>query len=267
MEFYTDQKEIDNMLNQVRRVAGLLFYKGWSERNAGNISIKLQGRIDEAKINSTASISLEEKYPELANTCFFITGLGKRMHDISESPKENGLLIQINKSGEGFWPAKFIESNIQPSSELPTHLGIHQMIAQRGTNENVVLHTHVTELISLSHNSEINSTESLNSILLSMHPETIIFIPRGVGFISYILPGTQEIANATVAGLKEHDMVLWEKHGVFAIGKDLIDTFDSIDIASKAARIYLDCKSAGIDPEGINKKQLNELIKLSSKFK
>ena len=65
---------------------------------------------------------------------------------------------------------------------------------------------------------------------------------------------------------QDHNIVVWEKHGVFGIGKGIIETFDKIDIASKSAKIWLDCKSAGFEPEGISKDQLDELRKLSSNF-
>ena len=35
-----------------------------------------------------------------------------------------------------------------------------------------------------------------------MHPETIMFIPDGVGFVPFNLPGSAEIATETVKTLK-----------------------------------------------------------------
>ena len=82
----------------------------------------------------------------------------------------------------------------------------------------------------------------------------------------YILPGSQEIALETIKNLQNHDIVLWEKHGVFAIGESVLDTFDTIDIIAKSAKIYFMCKNAGFEPEGLSIEQLNELKELVKKF-
>ena len=99
-----------------------------------------------------------------------------------------------------------------------------------------------------------------------MHPETIMFVPKGIGIVPYILPGSLEIAEETIKALQNHDVALWEKHGVFAIGKSVPDTFDVIDILAKSARIFFMCRSANIIPEGFTEQQLYELKKLSANF-
>jgi rhamnulose-1-phosphate aldolase len=140
------------------------------------------------------------------------------------------------------------------------------MIAERGSIEKVVLHTHATELVALTQAKEFCNKDSLNKLLWGMHPETIMFMPKGVGFVPYILPGSAEIAMETIKVLQDHDVALWEKHGVFAIGKSISDTFDVIDILAKSARIFFTCRSANIIPEGFTAPQLKELGKLSANF-
>lgn len=92
-----------------------------------------------------------------------------------------------------------------------------------------------------------------------MHPEAKVFVQKGIGFVPYILPGTEEIAQETIKALIDHNIVIWEKHGVFAIGENVFDTFDSIDIISKSAKIYFMCKSAGFTPEGLSDEQIKGL--------
>jgi rhamnulose-1-phosphate aldolase len=191
------------------------------------------------------------------------------MRDLAKDPLANMLVIRIHSGGKKcsvYFHKKKGNKTLKPSSELPTHLGIHQLIAARGSHEKVVMHTHATELIALTQHPQIKSGEEINRILWGMHPETIIFIPKGVGFVPYQLPGTDEIARDTINLLQRHDMVLWEKHGVFAIGNSVMDTFDSIDIACKSAKIWFMCQSAGFEPEGLDQHQLNELKKLVQKF-
>ena len=54
-------------------------------------------------------------------------------------------------------------------------------------------------------------------------------------------------------------MVLWEKHGVFAQGLDVMDAFDQIDVLSKSAKIYVNSKSMGFEPEGMSQEQMKEM--------
>jgi rhamnulose-1-phosphate aldolase len=94
-----------------------------------------------------------------------------------------------------------------------------------------------------------------------MHPETILYVPQGLGFIPYELTGTMTIADVTIKALKEHTIALWEKHGVLATGATVEDAFDTIDLLAKAAKIFFMLKSAGFEPEGLSDAQIEELMK------
>lgn len=59
------------------------------------------------------------------------------------------------------------------------------------------------------------------------------------------IPPTSELAKATLAQLKEHDVVIWEKHGLLAVGDDVVTCFDVIDTLNKAAQIYVCARAAG----------------------
>ena len=45
--------------------------------------------------------------------------------------------------------------------------------------------------------------------------------------------------------LEDYDVVMWEKHGVFAKGLDVMDAFDQIDVLSKSAKIYVNARAMG----------------------
>ncbi|MDF1546390.1 MAG: rhamnulose-1-phosphate aldolase, partial [Bacteroidales bacterium] len=207
------------------------------------------------------SFDLPKSYQELAGMYFIITGTGKRMRDLAKNPLKNALIIKLNENGSAYW---IISHNKQsqdflPSSELPTHLSVHQKIKQSASEKKVVMHTHTNELIALTQIKEYCNQENLNKILFGMHPETIIFVPKGVGFVEYTMPGTEAIAEKTVNTFEKHDVVIWEKHGVFAIGESVSETFDVIDILAKSASIFFMCKSAGYVPEGLSEKELVQL--------
>jgi rhamnulose-1-phosphate aldolase len=257
--------DLEEIILHVAEIAQYLWQNGWAERNAGNISVNVNDVIRGHEFNDPSGypvFQLNKSYNELAGKYFFVTGTGKRMRDIAKSPMKNAIIIRIADNGSSYTMFSRYKSDtyeFRPTSELPTHLGIHQMIAQRGSNEKVIIHTHANELVALTHNPEFKSTDAINKLIWGMHPEAKVFVQKGVGFVPYILPGTEEIAQETIKALKDHDIVLWEKHGVFAIGENVFDTFDSIDIISKSAKIYFMCKSAGFTPEGLSDEQIKGL--------
>ena len=75
-----------------------------------------------------------------------------------------------------------------------------------------------------------------------------------------MLPSSVELAEVTLRALADgYDVVMWEKHGVFAVDVDIIDAFDQVDVLNKAAQIYLAAKGMGFEPEGMSDAQLREL--------
>lgn len=257
-------KKVKKILFEVSEVADYLWQRGWAERNAGNISVNIDHFIKKdlkIKLSDFNSFELSSSYPELTDMFFFITGTGKRMRDLAKNPLKNALIIKINEKGNAYWiiSQKKKCQNFLPTSELPTHLSIHQKIKQSSSENKVVIHTHTNELVALTQIKEYCNQESLNKMLFGMHPETIIFVPNGIGFVEYTMPGTENIAKKTIEVLENHDVALWEKHGVFAIGESVLDTFDMIDILAKSARIFFMCKSAGYNPEGLSNEELFQL--------
>ena len=61
--------------------------------------------------------------------------------------------------------------------------------------------------------------------------------------------------------LEDYDVVMWEKHGVFAKGKDVKDAFDQIDVLSKSAKIYINARCMGFEPEGMSDEQMKEMTR------
>ena len=123
---------------------------------------------------------------------------------------------------------------------------MHKIIKDNNSGNSIILHTHPTDIIALTHDKTLNNETKLNKVLWSMHPETLIAIPQGAGFIPYM--PCMEIANATIRKARKHNFIIWNKHGVFSIGNDILRIFDTIDVVNKSASIYLKCKSAGIEP-------------------
>lgn len=246
-------------------VAGFLWQKGWAERNAGNISVSLADLrpSDIPDDYQPFFISLPESFPEVAGVCFIVSATNRRMRDLARQPMKNALIIRVTDDGAGYnIISHYGKTDLRPTSELATHLAVHSMIARRKSQERVVMHTHVTELAALTQLREFADQKRLNRVLWSMHPETMIFVPAGVGFVPYLLPGTVNAGKATVMALEDHQAAIWEKHGLFAIGCNLQETFDLADILAKSASIYFMCRSSGQEPEGLTDSQMDELGKI-----
>jgi rhamnulose-1-phosphate aldolase len=268
--FLHNNKDLKNIIRETSEIAGYLWQRGWAERNAGNVSVNITDIFQE-DISGNSSYPfypLTKSYPKLAGSYFLVTGTGKRMRDLATKPLKNILIIRMNEDASGYriFSQKSGGENFMPTSELPTHLGIHQMIGERGSGEKAVMHTHAHELVTLTHAKEFCNQDVLNKLVWSMHPETMLFVPKGVGFVHYILTGSDELAIETIKALQNHDVALWEKHGVIAIGKSVSDTFDTIDILTKSARIFFLCRSANIVPDSLSDEQLAELRKLADNF-
>ena len=256
---------ITDATDDIASVAGWLWQRGWAEKNAGNISVRLDYESLEMSglPGETQIYPLLKPFPRLRSQLFLVTGTNTRMRDVAASPRDNVLLIRLNDEGTGYHIISPIgETLLRPTSELASHLCIHDMLTEKRPAHMVVMHTHVTELIALTHIRELCDPVILNRILLGMHPEARIFVPSGVGFVPYLLPGTSAIGELTVRALSDHEVALWEKHGVFATGRTPQETFDIIDLFAKSASIWFLCRSAGYDPEGLTDSQLEELAKI-----
>ncbi|MCE5330571.1 MAG: rhamnulose-1-phosphate aldolase [Bacteroidales bacterium] len=247
-------------VSDIAEVAGYLWQRGWAERNGGNISVNVTELMDKSANNllAFAQVQLPGTFKALANNFFYVTGTGKRMRYVAAKPMENGCIIRINASGDAY--DIIADNNIAPTSELPSHISMHNyMRAVKGRNTKVVCHTHPTDLVALTHKKEFLEPNVLGHLLWSMIPETRIIVPLGLGIVPYNVPGTMNLANATIEQLDKHDVVMWEKHGCLAVGDDIIETFDMIDTLSKSAQIYLCAKQAGFEPECMSKTQMDEL--------
>jgi rhamnulose-1-phosphate aldolase len=248
-----------SVAKEMASTARSLWQKGWAEGGAGNMSVdvtELYGGIT-MDFRTFPLIPLEKPYPGLSGRYLFVSSKGSRMRELADYPARHICLVKFNKTGDAYQLLFMDPGHPQePTSELLSHFGIHELIVGRGTGEKAVLHTHATKLIALSHFPGLQDETKLNEILLRMHSETAFFLPEGIGFVPFELPGSQQLAEKTLLSLKDHRVILWEKHGCLAIGESISAAFDRIDLFSKAAKIYLICRNAGTEPEKLSDEQL-----------
>lgn len=257
MEYNPDiQKAID----QVAEVAGYLWERGWAERNGGNISYNITDIADDSirRLSPLCEpVILDKKMKAVAGNYFLVTGTGRRMRYVASDPMENMSIIRVSEDGQSY--VIVAEKPIRPTSELPSHLAIHDYLLGKGVPNKAVIHTHPIELVAMTHNPAFLEKDVLGTLLWSMIPETRAFCPKGLGIVPYTMPGSMELAENTIEQLDRYEVVMWEKHGALAVGDDLIEAFDQIDTFSKSAKIYMSAKAMGFEPTGMSQRQMDDL--------
>ena len=246
---------------KVAEVAGYLWQKGWAERNGGNITVNVTEFIDD-DIKAMPAISevksIGTTLPELKGCYFYCKGTQKRMRDLARDPMANGSIIRILDDCASY--VIIADQAVMPTSELPSHLSVHNYLLAKGSPYRASLHTHPIELVALSHNKKFMEKDVATRLLWSMIPETKAFCPRGLGMVPYMLPGSVELADATIRAIDDdYDVVMWEKHGVFAVDTDIMSAFDQVDVLNKSALIYIAAKNMGFEPDGMSQAQMQEL--------
>lgn len=248
-------------VEKVAETAGYLWQKGWAERNGGNITVNITEHVDETMkflpaISDPVAIGLT--LPNLKGCWFFCKGTNKRMRDLARRPMDNGSIIRITDDCSHY---EIVADNpVKPTSELPSHLAVHNYLIGKGSNYKASLHTHPIELVAMSHNPEFLKKDVLTNLLWSMIPETKAFCPRGLGIVPYMLPSSNELAEETIKAIDDnYDVVMWEKHGVFAVGDDIMEAFDMVDTLTKSAIIYMDARAMGFIPDGMSRQQMREI--------
>lgn len=252
--------ELAREVNKVAEVAGYLWQKGWAERNGGNITINVTEFVDD-EIRQMPAISEPKQIgvtlPHLKGCYFFCKGTQKRMRDLARWPMENGSIIRICDDCASY--VIIADQPVIPTSEVASHLTVHNTLIAEGGYKKATVHTHPIELVAMSHTKKFLEKDVLTNLLWSMIPETKAFCPRGLGIVPYKMPSSVELADATLEELKDYDVVMWEKHGVFAVGLDVMDAFDQIDVLTKSAQIYINARCMGFEPDGMSAAQMKEL--------
>ncbi len=224
------------IFKEISEVSNHLFHMGWAERNAGNISIRLT--ID--SIPDSFSKEIYIKHDFLINCpkvmYLLVSTTGSRMRLITKNPEDHFGLLYCHGNEIKWYTA---DTDNLPSSEWISHLRMHIFLELHKPSHKIILHTHPTELIALSHKLYSCTEAQINDTLWDIMPEVKYFIPEGLGYVELFDPGSDELAQNTILELINHSVVLWKKHGCLASAKNLWEAIEQIEILNKAAKIYL----------------------------
>jgi rhamnulose-1-phosphate aldolase len=257
-------KQARSEIRKVSDTASWIWQKGWAERNGGNISVNLTGLVRVPRELDGYEHIPVRGYPKgSAGMVFFVKRTGERLRDMVR-PGKGGAVVRMDERARGYhvlWEGKG-PGGPGATSEFISHVLIHRDRVQGGSGHRAVVHTHPTELIALSHNPDYNRDEKkLNRVLWSMLPEVRAHMPRGIAITPYTMPGSKKLALLTLKGLRRRDVVIWNKHGATASGKDAPAAFDYIDVANKGAAVLLRCLASRFEPEGIGEREMKRFEK------
>ena len=267
------QLQLGQTIAQMAEVAGYLWNRGWAERNGGNIVINITDLVpDPLRIQPPMAENPEyddggvkrngfpigTRLPHLKGCYFLCKGTNRRMRDLADNPMHNAAIIRILDDCEHY--AIVADRFVKPTSELPAHLSVHNYLIAKASPYKATLHTHPIELVAMTHNPAFLEKDVLTRLLWSMIPETRAFCPRGLGIVPYMMPSSVKLAGATIQTIGQgYDVVMWEKHGVFAVDTDVMAAFDQVDVLNKAAQIYISAKQMGFEPQGMTDAQMREM--------
>jgi rhamnulose-1-phosphate aldolase len=235
-----------------------------SEGAAGNISVYVGWPVEvRRRFPLVSDITLPQHAPALAGHVMIVTGSGRRLRDILSDPEANLCAIVVGEDGISgrlyTSPRRLFE---RVTSEFNSHVAVHNdEVSRTGTNFHALIHAQPPNLVYLSHVPEYRDTAELNRRIMRWEPETIVQMPRGIGVLPYMVPGSPPLMEANVAALREHNIVLWSKHGVMA-RSDMSATraADRIEYAETAARYeYMDLVAGG-KGEGLTQEELRGVV-------
>ena len=250
-------------VKEMVRTTSNMYRLGWDERNGGNISYRLKEEevgkyLDLTQVKK--NINLDFDCSELVGSYFIVTGSGKYFKNVEYAPEDSLGVIRIGKDGKTIELLWGFNDGGVPTSELPSHLMSHISRLSVDPLNRIVMHCHASHLLAMTYTHSLDEKDFTKK-LWKMSTECVVVFPEGVGVIPWIVPGTNEIGEATANKMKEYRLVVWPHHGIYGTGKDMDETFGLIETAEKAAQIYTLAQAQGGIKQTITDEQLIDLAK------
>ncbi|HSL42632.1 MAG TPA: class II aldolase/adducin family protein [Anaerolineales bacterium] len=248
--------ELDRVLYQVGQVGKRLSDIGAAEGAAGNLSICFRERLDVSTcFPAMHIIELPVTARDLVGATLIVSGSGRRLRDIIDSPAANLACIVVEAGGQT--GKMFTGPGCQfqrVTSEFNSHLAVHNdQMRSREIQSHTILHAQPLYLTYLSHIPAYQDEGYLNRRLLRWQPETILNFPEGIGILPFMLPGSAHLMTESMLALREHRVVIWAGHGVIArADNSILHALDLIEYAETAAHYeYLNLTGGNLS-EGLS---------------
>lgn len=255
--------ELNDLLEMIGEAGRHLAEIESSEGAAGNISVCLRWPIEvRTRFPVKEVFKLPQPLPELAGATFIVSGSGRRLRELHDEPTAHLACLVVNEDGK---TARLYTSYHRRfehvTSEFNSHLAVHyDQMTLTNTNFHAVIHAQPVHLTFLSHISRYQDETYLNRQLLRWQPETIVNLPEGIGFIPFLIPGSQDLMAANVPCLREHRIVIWAKHGVMARSDISVKrAADRVEYAETAAKYEVLNLQVGEIGEGLSPDEIRTI--------
>ena len=238
-----------------------LYRLGWDERNGGNITHLLEEEEVSPYLDVTQVIRqlpMIFDASALTGRYFLVTGSGKYFKNVEKAPADNLGIVRIGADGKTLELLWGLSDGGVPTSELPSHFMSHIARLQVDPENRVIMHNHASHLLAMTFTHDLDE-RAFTRTLWQMCTECLVVFPEGVSVLPWLVPGTNQIGEATAQKMNETRLVMWPYHGVYGAGKTMDEVFGLIETAEKAAQVYTYVQSQGGVKQTISDENLKDL--------
>jgi rhamnulose-1-phosphate aldolase len=258
-------KTFDDILRSIGEAGQRMTEIDAAEAGAGNISVCVAEPFSLTTVfDASREILLPYPSPALSGHTVVITGSGCRLRSLAKDPERNLGVVVVHAGGmAGTLHYAANGSFTRPTVEFNSHLAVHEdHVRRRGVEFHAIVHAQPLHLTLLSNVPEYQHTAMLNDRLLRWQAETIVHLAEGIGYLPFMVPGSDELTMANLASLRHHQLVLWAKHGVMARSDaSALAACDKIEYAETAARYEYMNLAIGGRGTGLTDAELSRVVR------
>ena len=152
-------------------------------------------------------------------------------------------LVKVTLNG------KTSSGKLKPSTETPLHSRIYRC------REDVYAVIHAHSPVTLG--ATLTGTE-----IKPVTPESLLFVGE-VPIVEFETPGSADLAERVVEPLKSHQVAVLQNHGVVAVGRNIVEALNRLEIVELTARIMMVAHIWGGSPS-LSASQLEKLKHLTT---
>jgi rhamnulose-1-phosphate aldolase len=169
--------------------------------------------------------------PNLADKTIIISTAGSHKADIPDEPEHALGLVEVSPDGTMYrqiWGFKGFKQ--RPTSELDSHARILD-IEGRGA----VIHDHPPATNAMMLAGHARCSYDATKIVWCGTTEGIAYLPGGLAFLDWCLPGSVALAEETSQRFREgYDGVLWDRHGLVTYAHDVRAAYGKVQTIEHA---------------------------------
>jgi rhamnulose-1-phosphate aldolase len=193
-------------LRSLKKISKELKGCGWAQDTTGNFSFIKKYKVrNEPEIIDVFKIDVD--FPELVGLYIWLTPAGIEISKVRDDPEKGIGLYRIMDGGKKLgliWGAQ------PPTSEVLTHLSVAQ---KRGESQLSIIHCHMERVLALEER---------------FGKELRMSLPSWVGWAHSLPPGSVDLAKTVSKRSEKFDIMIWEGHGICAIGSDPVHAMELV---------------------------------------